>query len=131
MRTRLLELIGVAVVIMAVVVFLKLTSIAVLGQTPTAAKTAAAMKAGPAAKTAWGEPDLQGIWSDDYQIPLERPARYAGKEVFTDAEIAELDKQRAPVWGGTFVRRVGAKGMSTARTTASSPRRDTRAGVRR
>ena len=45
--------------------------------------------------TAWGEPDLQGLWTYDYEIPLQRPARYANKEFFTDEERAELDRQRA------------------------------------
>jgi hypothetical protein len=60
------------------------------GQSPTTAA-----QKGPAPKTVWGEPDLQGVWTYESQIPLQRPARYAGKEFFTDAEIAELDKQRA------------------------------------
>ena len=34
---------------------------------------------GPPRKTAWGEPDLQGIWTDNYAIPLQRPSGYAGK----------------------------------------------------
>jgi hypothetical protein len=53
------------------------------------------------AKTSWGEPDLQGLWRAEYQIPLQRPAKYAGKEFFTDAELAELDKERAakPAFG--------------------------------
>jgi hypothetical protein len=46
-------------------------------------------------KTAWGEPDLQGIWTDPYQTPLQRPPQYAGKEFFTDEEVAALDEQRA------------------------------------
>jgi hypothetical protein len=50
---------------------------------------------GPPRKTAWGEPDLQGIWTDNYAIPLQRPSRYAGKEYFTEQEQAELDRKRA------------------------------------
>jgi len=51
-------------------------------------------------KTSWGEPDLQGIWdTTPVQIPLQRPAKYLGKEFFTDAEIAELDKVRAAMPG--------------------------------
>src|SRR3954463_12341786 len=50
---------------------------------------------GSASKTSWGDPDLQGIWNDEYTIPLQRPAQYAGKESLTDAEIADLDKLRA------------------------------------
>jgi hypothetical protein len=49
----------------------------------------------PALVTAWGDPDLQGIWTVESQIPIERPAQFAGKEVFTDEEIAELDRLRA------------------------------------
>jgi len=84
MRQRILMLLGVAAVIIAVVVLLKLAP----GQAPTA-------NSGSAARTSWGEPDLQGLWSDEYQIPLQRPAKYASKEFFTDEEIAELDKERA------------------------------------
>jgi hypothetical protein len=66
MRQRLLQFVGVATTVM--VVSLAMATIA--GQAPTAAQK------GPAAKTSWGEPDLQGIWSDEYQIPLQRPAKY-------------------------------------------------------
>ena len=31
----------------------------------------------PQLKTAWGEPDLQGIWTDEFDTPLQRPAKYA------------------------------------------------------
>jgi hypothetical protein len=57
------------------------------GAPPTAAKT------GPAPKTPWGEPDLQGIWSRDADVPLQRPTKYGNREFFTDAERAELDRQ--------------------------------------
>src|SRR5262245_7975330 len=46
-------------------------------------------------RTAWGEPDLQGIWNDDFQTPLQRPPQYAGKEFFTEEERAEVDKERS------------------------------------
>ena len=80
-----LELIGLAAVIMVVVVLVKLAPVA--GQVPTATAAAGDVeKAGPAGKTAWGEPDLQGIWTNHYEIPLQRPARYANKEFFTEEE---------------------------------------------
>src|SRR5262245_12297143 len=47
----------------------------------------------PALKTPWGEPDLQGIWSRDVDIPLQRPTRYGDREFLTDAERAELDRR--------------------------------------
>ncbi len=49
----------------------------------------------PAARTAWGDPDLQGIWTTDYAIPLQRPARFAGQAEFTEEERAALDRERA------------------------------------
>jgi hypothetical protein len=39
----------------------------------------------PAMKNPWGEPDLQGIWTDETDTPLQRPARYANQEFFTEA----------------------------------------------
>src|SRR5215467_2636615 len=49
----------------------------------------------PAIKTAWGEPDLQGIWTDETDTPLQRSPKYAAQEFFTDAQRAELDKERS------------------------------------
>ena len=49
----------------------------------------------PALKTPWGDPDLQGIWTDEFDTPLQRPAKYANQEFFTEAQRAELDNERA------------------------------------
>jgi hypothetical protein len=84
MRQRVVASLGVMTVITVVTL-----AIGVAGQAPTPAQQ------GPAAKTSWGEPELQGIWTIDYQIPLQRPAKYKDKAFFTDAEIAQLDKVRA------------------------------------
>jgi len=46
-------------------------------------------------KTPWGEPDLQGIWTDETDTPLQRPARYANQEFFTEAQRAEIDRARS------------------------------------
>ena len=54
-------------------------------------------KTAPALKTAWGEPDLQGIWSRDVDIPLQRPTKYGDREFLTDAERAELDRRIADI----------------------------------
>jgi hypothetical protein len=56
-------------------------------------------RVGVALKTPWGEPDLQGIWTDEFDIPLQRPAKYADQEFFTEAQRAELDKVRSEVLG--------------------------------
>ena len=42
--------------------------------------------------TPWGDPDLQGVWSNQTPVPLERPAALANKPFFTAAEAAELEK---------------------------------------
>jgi hypothetical protein len=44
-------------------------------------------------KTAWGHPDLQGIWDFATITPLERPSDLAGKDVLTKEEAAEFEKQ--------------------------------------
>jgi hypothetical protein len=62
-------------------------------QAPPASAPASAPAA--ALKTPWGEPDLQGIWTDETDTPLQRPARYANQEFFTEAQRAELDEARA------------------------------------
>jgi len=49
----------------------------------------------PALKTPWGEPDLQGIWTYESDTPLQRLAKYASQEFFTDEQRAELDRERA------------------------------------
>ena len=84
MRKRLLQVGGVVAVIVAVIVLVKMA--------PAGSASASA-----ALKTAWGDPDLQGIWTDDYQTPLQRQPKYANKAEFTDQERADLDKQRAAI----------------------------------
>ena len=112
MRQRLLQLVGVA----ATIVFVSLVLVNVYGQTGTTAKPAEAAKEGQAPKTPWGEPDLQGIWSVEFQTALERPAEYAGKEIFTEQERAELDKQRAS--SSHFGDRVAKRGTESDVTGA-------------
>jgi hypothetical protein len=84
MRRRMLALLG-GVAVIAVV-----SLVSVAGQAPTTKS-----QTGSAIKTSWGEPDLQGLWTDEYQTPMQRPAKFAGRELLTDAEVAELDKTRA------------------------------------
>ena len=63
-------------------VTIRLTILAVvLSSAPAAAQT-----------TAWGDPDLQGIWSNQTPIPLERPAPLANKPFFTKEEAAAVEK---------------------------------------
>ena len=48
-------------------------------------------------RTPWGEPDLQGIWTDETDTPLQRPGQYANQEFFTAAQRQALDTQRSAV----------------------------------
>jgi len=95
MRTRLLKSIAALAVVLSVLVFLKPAQVTVAQEGPTASATAPA----PTLKTPWGEPDLQGIWMDESDTPLQRPAKYANQEFFTEAQRAELDKERAALLG--------------------------------
>src|SRR6266446_5843135 len=52
-----------------------------------------------ALKTPWGEPDLQGIWTDEFDTALQRPPRFANQEFFTAAQREELDKERTALYG--------------------------------
>jgi hypothetical protein len=64
--------------------------------TVAAAQTQAS---GAAMKTPWGDPDLQGIWTEEFDTPFERPTKYADQELFTDAQREELDKRRSALLG--------------------------------
>ena len=48
----------------------------------------------PPMKTTWGEPDLQGIWTNEFDTPLQRSAKYGNQEFFTEAQRSELDQAR-------------------------------------
>src|SRR4030095_9848731 len=43
-------------------------------------------------RTAWGDPDFQGVWRYEAAIALERPSKFAGRDLLTDAEVAEADR---------------------------------------
>jgi hypothetical protein len=86
-----------------------------LAQTPTNSVAAPA----PALKTPWGEPDLQGIWTDETDTPLQRPAKYAAQEFFTAAQRAELDQARTSVLVNADAE-VHAERRGTARDVAGA-----------
>ena len=44
-------------------------------------------------KTAWGDPDLQGIWPGNMGIPLQRPAALGERTTLTDEEFAKKQEQ--------------------------------------
>ncbi len=58
------------------------------GAVPAVAQTAAP-------RTAWGQPDLQGIWDFRTITPLQRPDDLAGREFLTEEEVAKLEADAA------------------------------------
>src|SRR5215469_13035927 len=72
---------------------------AAVGISASITRTSAQGPAPPTLTTPWGEPDLQGIWTDETDTPLQRSPRFADQEFFTDAQRAELDRQRSAMKG--------------------------------
>jgi len=99
MGTRIMKSIGAVAAIVSVIVFLRPIQVSIAQQAPAIPAKAAASGSAPSLKTPWGEPDLQGIWMDESDTPLQRPAKYANQEFFTEAQRAELDKERAALLG--------------------------------
>ena len=69
-------------------------------------------------RTAWGEPDLQGVWRYEGTVPLERPKEFEGREFLTDEEIT----QRETVEEDQATKRLaGLDGVDVGRRSLSEP----------
>jgi hypothetical protein len=88
MSKRSFQIMGVLTVILVVFVLLQRAGAPAAGQTPAGTTKAAGLK------TPWGEADLQGIWSVELVVPLERPAGVTNP-FYTEKEVADLDRERA------------------------------------
>ena len=92
-----------------------LTVITPLPAAAQATRAVPSAQSGPAAKnytpprTPWGEPDLQGTYSNRTITPFERPANVGGREFFTPEEVAALEK-RAQEQSGDEGRAKGTQG---------------------
>src|SRR6202142_2508321 len=63
-----------------------------------AVKTAKTAKTWTPPHTPDGQPDLQGVWTNNTVTPLTRPKGLAGKEFYTEAELTEaVQKERKRV----------------------------------
>ena len=46
-------------------------------------------------RTPWGDPDLQGMWTNATATPFERPKELEGTQLLTESELAVRDRQVA------------------------------------
>src|SRR5215831_18681060 len=58
-----------------------------------AAKASSAAKSFTPPKTPWGDPDIQGLWPADSQIPMQRPLTQAEKNALSPEELARREEQ--------------------------------------
>jgi hypothetical protein len=65
---------------------------------------------GTSQNTPWGDPDLQGIWSNQSPTPLERPDALAGKTTLSEEEAAEFERTSLERLLTTFAREVPISG---------------------
>lgn len=73
-------------------------SLLVFASAPASAQSTAKVAPSSSEKkwvTPWGDPDLQGTWTNATTTPLERPATYQGREFLTPAERDAIDTQTA------------------------------------
>ena len=86
----------------------------------------------PAPRTAWGQPDLGGVWEYKTRTPLERPERFGEREFLTEEEAAEIaERERAriqameerPAQRTVAIPTAGRPSRPVARLTGSSQSR--------
>jgi hypothetical protein len=64
--------------------------------------TATVIAPKPLPRLADGHPDLQGIWANDTVTMLERPSRFGDKEVFSEQEALDYERDLVGRWKDRF-----------------------------
>src|SRR5215470_10335543 len=72
-----------------------LAAVAQQGPTKQEPKTRGAARRWTPPRTAWGDPDLQGVWNNSTITELERPSELSGKQVLADDEAAAVERKTA------------------------------------
>jgi len=80
---------GAALLVLIAVVFIPVRPVARTAPSKDRASTWKQLK------TAWGDPDLQGIWNNATLTPLERPAEFKDKATLTPQEAADYERRVA------------------------------------
>ncbi|MCY4600080.1 MAG: hypothetical protein OXF27_09190 [Acidobacteria bacterium] len=80
--------------------YLSLTAAWIVVAALVLAPAFAAAQSSGAPRTAWGDPDIQGVWHSSGNVPMERPDEYQGRVTLSDeeaeqrrAQVAERDEQ--------------------------------------
>lgn len=123
-----LRRIAIGVALVAVVVTTSWPESRLSAQTKGAAESSAAARVDPSWKvprTAWGHPDLEGVWaSDDMRgVPMSRPEEFGTRAYLSDEEFAARAKQRGnarEVQEGLWVRSGTKRGHGRSATRRSS-----------
>lgn len=70
-----------------------LAALSLAAGTAVGQEAAAAPAEGARPRTAWGEPDLRGLWDFRTLTPLQRPRQFADKEFLSDVEAVEFERR--------------------------------------
>jgi hypothetical protein len=98
MRIRRSKSIGASAAMISPLLFLAGVALPVTTASAQAPATSGAA-AQSSVKTPWGDPDLQGIWTDETDTPFQRSPKFANQEFFTEAQRAEFDRIRSDMRG--------------------------------
>ena len=82
----------------AIAVVLSLVPGQAIAQSVNAKPAKPATENWTAPRTVDGQPDLQGVWSNNNATPLERPKELAGRALLTEQEVAALKKKAAELF---------------------------------